>query len=128
VIEGETPGTVGEGDTLADQPEAAGSKKQLTGRVVGVIKRNWRPYCGIILPSTNAKVRMQPSTTVRHTAQAQRVLFSPEDKKVPYVKIQTRQLDTLMDHRIVVAIDSWPVDSRYPLVRTSPMRDCLLFL
>jgi exosome complex exonuclease DIS3/RRP44 len=48
--------------------------------------------------------------------QAQRVLFSPEDKKVPYIRIQTRQLDALMDQRIVVAIDAWPVDSRYPTV------------
>jgi hypothetical protein len=48
--------------------------------------------------------------------QAARVLFSPEDRRVPYVRIQTRQLDTLQNMRIVVSIDSWPTDSKYPLV------------
>ena len=45
-----------------------------------------------------------------------KVLFSPEDRRVPYIRIQTRQLDALKNMRIVVAIDSWPVDSKHPLV------------
>jgi hypothetical protein len=29
---------------------------QITGKVVGIIQRNWRPYCGILLPTEFPKV------------------------------------------------------------------------
>ena len=41
-------------------------------------------------------------------------LFVPVDRKVPKIRITTRQQETLMDKRIVIAIDSWPADSRFP--------------
>eukprot|EP00967_Tisochrysis_lutea_P032839 scaffold38860_cov18-Tisochrysis_lutea.AAC.1 len=34
---------------------------------------------------------------------------------IPCYRIQTRQADSLMDKRLVVAIDSWPSDSTHPL-------------
>ena len=54
VIEGETPATFNADD---GNDLEGGSKKQLTGKVVGIVKRNWRPYCGIILPSSTPNVR-----------------------------------------------------------------------
>lgn len=48
--------------------------------------------------------------------QASRVLFFPQDRSVPPVRIVTRQLQTLLGQRIIVSIDSWPADSRYPQV------------
>lgn len=71
-----------------------------TGRVVGIIKRKWRQYCGIL---------QDGSAAVYH-------LFVPADKKIPKIRIETRQADTLKSQKIIVAIDSWPRNSRYPNV------------
>lgn len=35
---------------LKSGPSGAGSRKP-TGRVVGIIKRNWRPFCGMLFLS-----------------------------------------------------------------------------
>lgn len=72
-----------------------------TGKVVGIIRRKWRQYCGILMPSKF------PGAT-RH-------LFTPAEKCIPRVRIETRQSDVLASQRILVALDSWPRNSRYPL-------------
>ena len=74
---------------------------QPTGRIVGVIKRNWRPYCGTLLP------RPGGMKGIRHT-------FVPAERKVPRVLIETRQAENLLGKRIVVSIDAWPRTSRFP--------------
>nr|DBA33043.1 TPA: hypothetical protein GDO54_000778 [Pyxicephalus adspersus] len=71
-----------------------------TGRVVGIIKRNWRPYCGMLSKS-------QIKEATRH-------LFTPADRRIPRIRIETRQASTLDGQRIIVAIDGWPRNSRYP--------------
>ncbi|KAI5629114.1 exosome complex exonuclease RRP44 [Silurus asotus] len=71
-----------------------------TGRVVGIIKRNWRPFCGMLNQS-------QIKEATRH-------LFTPADRRIPRIRIETRQASTLMGQRIIVAIDGWPRTSRYP--------------
>lgn len=75
--------------------------RQPTGRVVGIIKRKWRQYCGILQPSL--------------LKEATRHLFVAAEKKIPKVRIETRQAQALVSKRIIVAIDSWPRTSRYPL-------------
>ncbi|GBP37964.1 Exosome complex exonuclease RRP44 [Eumeta japonica] len=72
-----------------------------TGKIVGIIRRKWRQYCGILQPSKLAGA-------VRH-------LFVPAEKRIPRVRIETRQSDILAFQRILVALDSWPRNSRYPL-------------
>ncbi|XP_013138952.1 PREDICTED: exosome complex exonuclease RRP44 [Papilio polytes] len=72
-----------------------------TGKVVGIIRRKWRQYCGILKPS-------KFSGATRH-------LFTPAERKIPHVRIETRQSDVLASQRILVALDSWPRNSRYPL-------------
>ncbi|XP_059142124.1 exosome complex exonuclease RRP44-like [Physella acuta] len=74
--------------------------RQPTARVVGIIKRNWRQYCGIL----------QPSLLKERT----RHLFIPAEKRIPKIRIETRQAENLASKRIIVAIDSWPRNSRYP--------------
>ncbi len=76
-------------------------QKLVSGRIVGIIKRNWRPYCGML------KVSEMPDAT-RH-------LFIPAEKRVPRIRIETRQSSNLRNNRIIVNIDCWPRDSRYPL-------------
>jgi len=43
-------------------------------------------------------------------------MFIPAERCIPKVRIQTRQIDVLVSKRIVVAIDSWPKNSYYPMV------------
>ncbi|KAG9492100.1 hypothetical protein GDO78_000557, partial [Eleutherodactylus coqui] len=71
-----------------------------SGKVVGIIKRSWRPYCGMLCKS-------QIKESTRH-------LFTPADRRIPRIRIETRQASTLEGQRIIVAIDGWPKNSRYP--------------
>uniref|UniRef100_A0A673K7D6 Protein DIS3 homolog n=1 Tax=Sinocyclocheilus rhinocerous TaxID=307959 RepID=A0A673K7D6_9TELE len=73
---------------------------QPTGRVVGIIKRNWRPFCGMLSQSM--------------IKEATRHLFTPADRRIPRIRIETRQAANLVGQRIMVAIDGWPKNSRYP--------------
>lgn len=82
--------------SAAAQTEA----RKPTGRVVGIIKRNWRPFCGMLNPS-------QIKESTRH-------LFTPADRRIPRIRIETRQAATLAGQKIMVAIDGWPKHSRYP--------------
>lgn len=41
-------------------------------------------------------------------------LFVSKDRRTPKIRIQTRQLENLLDKRIIVAVDSWDRQSRYP--------------
>jgi len=43
-------------------------------------------------------------------------MFIPSERRIPKVRIQTRQVDRLVGKRIIVAIDFWPKNSLYPLV------------
>ncbi|XP_074818045.1 exosome complex exonuclease RRP44 isoform X3 [Natator depressus] len=71
-----------------------------SGRVVGIIKRNWRPFCGMLSKS--------------QIKEARRHLFTPADRRIPRIRIETRQSSALEGQRIIVAIDGWPRNSRYP--------------
>ena len=72
------------------------------GRIVGIVKRNWRPYCGVIQDKSQR-------------GSGTGVFFVPQDRRVPRIRIQTRQADALDAMRIVVCIDSWPAESRSPM-------------
>ena len=45
---------------------------------------------------------------------AQSVLFVPVDRRFPKVRVETRQLARLAGMRVVVAVDAWADDERYP--------------
>ncbi|XP_026737585.1 exosome complex exonuclease RRP44 [Trichoplusia ni] len=98
------------GDLLEEEAELLKTVKPVdksddeitpTGKVVGIIRRKWRQYCGVLMPSTF------PGAT-RH-------LFTPAEKCIPRVRLETRQSHVLASQRILVALDSWPRNSRYPL-------------
>ncbi|GAV92505.1 LOW QUALITY PROTEIN: RNB domain-containing protein/PIN_4 domain-containing protein, partial [Cephalotus follicularis] len=88
-------GSAGDTNSVSSRP---------TGRVVGVIKRNWHSYCGSLEPMT----KPAGSGSVAHA------LFVSKDRRIPKIRIQTRQLENLLDKRIIVAVDSWDRQSRYP--------------
>lgn len=81
---------------------------QPTAKVVGIIKRNWRQYVGHIdrdsVPSRSKDSRAQ-----------QTVFLIPMDKKVPKIRIRTRQAADLLGKRVLVSIDGWDKESRYPI-------------
>lgn len=89
---------------------AAGRSGSLVGRVVGIIKRNWRSrgYAGSLKVTASAESKNAGRTSNT------RVLFIPMDPKVPMVVMMTRQYNTLKDKRIVVKIDGWECDNDYP--------------
>lgn len=88
------------------QGSNAEGKPQPTAKVVGVVKRNWRYYVGHVDPSSVSKSKSRGQQTV---------FLLPMDKRIPKIRIRTRQASELMGKRIVVAIDSWDRTSRYPV-------------
>ncbi|XP_010918352.1 exosome complex exonuclease RRP44 homolog A isoform X2 [Elaeis guineensis] len=82
----------------------ASSSSRPAGRVVGIIKRNWHSYCG----------SLEPMPMPAGNGGIAHALFVSKDRRIPKIRIQTRQLGNLLDKRIVVAVDSWDCLSRYP--------------
>ncbi len=69
-------------DDSAPQDGASGNARP-TGKVVGIIKRNWRTrgYCGSLQPQEE-----------RGGRGAQGVLFCPVERRFPKIRLQTRQV------------------------------------
>jgi exosome complex exonuclease DIS3/RRP44 len=44
-------------------------------------------------------------------------LFLPHEKRIPKIRIESRQAEELKNSRVMVQIDHWPRLSRYPHVR-----------
>ncbi|KAJ5387994.1 Exosome complex exonuclease dis3 [Penicillium cosmopolitanum] len=82
-------------------------KPQPTARVVGMIKRGWRQYVGHVDAGSTGS---QAASGRRQ----QTVFVLPMDKKVPKIRVRTRQAGDLIGQRILVTIDTWERDSRYP--------------
>ncbi|KAJ5544902.1 hypothetical protein N7461_007206 [Penicillium sp. DV-2018c] len=81
-------------------------KPQPTAKVVGVIKRGWRQYVGHV--DTN-------STGAQASGRRQQNVFLlPMDKRIPKIRVRTRQASDIIGQRILVTIDAWERDSRYP--------------
>ncbi|XP_047310159.1 exosome complex exonuclease RRP44 homolog A [Impatiens glandulifera] len=86
----------------SDDPHSVPSRP--SGRVIGIIKRNWHSYCGSLEPMSMPA----GSGSIAHA------MFMSKDRRLPKIRIQTRQLENLLDKRIIVAVDSWDCSSRYP--------------
>lgn len=89
------------------QGKSIEGRPQPTARVVGVIKRNWRQYVGHI--DNNS------SSVAKQGRKQQTVFLIPMDKRIPKIRVRTRQADELMGKRVLVTIDSWDQESRYPV-------------
>ena len=83
------------------------SRLQPTARVVGIIKRNWRQYVG--------HVDSGSSSASQGGRKQQTVFVMPMDKRIPKIRLRTRQAEGLLGKRILVTIDAWDTDSRYPV-------------
>ncbi|KAK4128190.1 RNB-domain-containing protein [Parathielavia appendiculata] len=81
---------------------------QPTAKVVGVVKRNWRQYVGHIDQSS-------VSQSTQQGRKQDTVFVIPMDKKIPKIRLRTRQVAELVGKRILVAIDAWDRGSRHPI-------------
>ncbi|KAH9927369.1 RNB-domain-containing protein [Amylocystis lapponica] len=91
----------------ADLATRRASAKQPTGRIVGIIKRNWRSYvCHIDSTSLTSS-----NTT---SLSQQSVFATPVSRLLPRIRLRTRQAPILLGQKILVTIDRWDSTSRYP--------------
>jgi exosome complex exonuclease DIS3/RRP44 len=95
---------------FAQEQEAKQRKakeRQPTGKVVGVIKRNWRAdVCHIDSTSLTSS---NPTSFSLQT-----VFATPVSRLLPRIRLRTRQAPSLLGQKILVTIDRWDVSSRYP--------------
>ncbi|KAI0076851.1 RNB-domain-containing protein [Panus rudis PR-1116 ss-1] len=91
----------------AEAAKRRAAERQPTGRVVGIIKRNWRSYvCHI--DSTSL-------TNTNPTSLSQQTVFAtPVSRLLPRIRLRTRQAPQLLGQKILVTIDRWDATSRYP--------------
>ncbi|KAM4744521.1 DIS3-like exonuclease 1 [Anableps anableps] len=94
-----------EGQLDEKSGETTETKPMPTGRVVGILQKNWRDYVVTFPPRDGTQPQSRNS---------QRILAVPWDRRIPKIRISTQQADALQDHRVVVRIDSWPSTSLYP--------------
>ena len=82
-----------------------GADVMTTGRVVGVLQRNWGSYI--------ASLPREEEDSMDKAA-GKRILVIPFNRKIPKIRIMTTQYRSLQGHRVKVRIDAWPVNSQYP--------------
>lgn len=101
-----------EGNENAVDSESANANRMISGRIVGIARRNWRSYCGSL-------EIVESGTAVNYVFLFNplfiQYLFDPVNRRVPKIRIKTSQYSKLMNKRIVVAINDWPVTSNYPI-------------
>ncbi|KAI9804348.1 MAG: exosome catalytic subunit dis3 [Piccolia ochrophora] len=81
---------------------------QPTARVVGIMKRNWRQYVGHVDAGSVGQ-------STKHGRKQQTVFLIPMDKRIPKIRVRTRQAGGLLGQRVLVTMDSWDRESRYPV-------------
>ena len=106
-----------------------------TGKIVGILRRNTDLYSGslwerhnslAVASTTNTDDGQDDDTTTaaredlskweqEHADGSTTCVFLPVDSKIPPLLIRTTQRDRWVGQRLVVAMDSWPTDSPFPL-------------
>ncbi|KAG0667927.1 exosome catalytic subunit dis3 [Maudiozyma exigua] len=80
-------------------------KVQPTAKIVSITRRSWRQYVG----------QIAPSSVDDKTNGIQNVFVILMDKCLPKIRIRTRRAQELLGKRIVISVDSWPENYKYPL-------------
>ena len=83
------------------------------GRIVGIVDRKWRSYCGSIEPRSGIAGHGGGGGGNGSTTST-RCLFVPVKRNVPKIRLTTRQVDKLSEMRIIVAVDAWSIYDAYP--------------
>lgn len=99
-----------EGSPGDEDAQAAGGQRRLsssspavvpTSAVVGVTRRSSQFFVATVLAST-----VNPGDDY--------ALAIPMDKRIAKIRIRSQHMDTLLDKRLKVVVDHWPMDSMYP--------------
>ena len=94
------------------------SQQQPRGRVVGLLALKRRPYvCTIQIRSTSVsetEIDEAPAGADPTSTAQERILVIPMDRRIPKIRITTRQTHELLNSRLVVRIDDWERTSAYP--------------
>lgn len=99
--------STGSDASIVPNPPAPTREVQPTGRVVGIVRRAFRPYvCTLDLAS------LPPSALTSSTSTT--ILASPVSRQIPRIRILTRQAAHLASQKFLVSIDRWSITSRYP--------------
>lgn len=93
-----------------------------TGRVVGILRRNFENQSGSVYSATASSGPTGPTEQELVAARFERehpdgtttCVFFPVNQRIPPILIRTSQRDRLLGQRIVVSLDSWPATSAYP--------------
>lgn len=70
-------------------------------RIVGIIRRKRTEYCGVVQGNS--------------CSEYSHCLFIPVNRRIPKVRIETRQVEYLKTLKLAVCITRWPRSSRYPI-------------
>ncbi|KAI0982858.1 hypothetical protein GJ496_006504 [Pomphorhynchus laevis] len=70
-------------------------------KIVGIIRRRRVEYCGVI----------QGNSSIEYS----HCLFVPVNRRIPKIRIETKQIERLKKLKIAVTIDRWPRKSKYPI-------------
>lgn len=84
------------------------SERQPTGKVVGVLKRQWRPFVCHLDRASLSSAAVQASNSVHS------VFATPVARGIPKIRLRTRQAAALAGQKFVVSLDRWDVASRFP--------------
>ncbi len=95
-------------------PQIVGDSKVATGHVVRVLWRGWRPFVCTLSPG-----KIAPMFDVNHDVGSvpnknRFQLFVPMDPRIPKIRVKTAQREILLGQRVIVHIDRWQKDSKYP--------------
>ena len=97
------------GDLLKEQADMpATSEERKKGRVVGIVKRNWREYSGTLRPLSED--RKEEGGTFSKTTR----VFIPANPRIPFIHMQTRHSSDLENMRLIACIDHWDRFSHHP--------------
>ena len=103
---------VGDDDATTMETNSMTHDKVLYGKVIGIIRRNWRQYAGSIDIDGKYDYAVVSENTTKNESIS--CLFYPIDKRIPPIRIVTCQKSVLVNQRLLVTIDNWPDDSLFP--------------
>ena len=106
-------------NVLPTKSESSKKEAAPSGVVVSVLKRAWRErgYASSldVGPGASGAAGRRAAADTSANPKPARVLVVPVDRRLPKIRVVTRQAPSIADQRIVVAIDDWPRDSAYPV-------------
>lgn len=111
VAEAAVSGAGGEDDGFVEANHAASGQVQY-GEVVAVLQRSGQEVVCSLSPRDEAALRQLAEQEASVTVHS--VLCVPTDRRLPRVRLHTRQAARLLSQRLVVRVDGWDPGSKYP--------------